>query len=456
MARDKRQDTTERNDAKSDWLVRFANRLVAAVFVLVPFHAFLTVWGSSVIGGGYDALRLWTVVALGLLLVIVAWWLLQEKRLRTWFGRNFLVRVAGVYILMSLLLAIIGFASGNVSAKAMGIGLFLNTRFVLFFVLVMVVVHKSTWLQGHWKSLVLIPGLVVAIFAVLQYLVLPINFLSYFGYGADTIPAYSTINSNHEYIRVSSTLRGPNPLGAYLVLLISALAVSLRGFNIVAVVRRGLYLVLASMALLFSFSRSAWLGVVVAMIVFGFLLATSRRLRLILAVVLLGFGLVSAGAYYIAQENRGVQNAIFHTDDDSKVAISSNESRLQAQERALQLVSENPFGLGPGSAGPASVYNQQQTAVISENYFLQIAIETGWPGLLLFVFLLVLVTTQLFAMRQKSLAMVLLMSLAGLTLVNLLSHAWTDETIAFTWWGLLGIALGTAVGPVKRRKLHHA
>jgi hypothetical protein len=39
------------------------------------------------------------------------------------------------------------------------------------------------------------------------------------------------------------------------------------------------------------------------------------------------------------------------------------------------------------------------------------------------------------------LARVLLASLAGIIFVNLLSHAWTDDTLAYLWWGLTGIAL---------------
>lgn len=450
-----RQDTRDKRSTKNKLSVRVANYLVATLLVLVPFHAFLTVWGSTFIEGSYAALRLWPLLVLTPLTGIVIWWLSHEKALRKWFFGSLLVRLALLYMLLSVMLGVTGVGFGAVNAKACALGLYLNLRFVLLFVLVMVVVHKSSWLVERWRWLLLAPGLVVALFAVLQYTVLPVTFLTHFGYGPDTIPAYSTINSNHEYIRVASTLRGPNPLGAYMVLIVSALAVSLRGFQLSAVVRRSLYLILAVMALLFSFSRSAWLGVVLALVVFGFLMATSKRTRLILGVVLLGFGLVSVGAYAIAQNNRAVQNAIFHTDDDSTIATSSNSKRLSAQTEAVEDAVQHPFGLGVGTVGPASNYNQPHPAIISENYFLQLAVEVGWPGLLIFLFMTLNVALYLWSLHRESLAMVLLMSLAGLTLVNLLSHAWTDETIAFTWWALAGIALG-APTVTKRRKSRRA
>jgi hypothetical protein len=37
----------------------------------------------------------------------------------------------------------------------------------------------------------------------------------------------------------------------------------------------------------------------------------------------------------------------------------------------------------------------------------------------------------------------LLASLIGISFVNLLSHAWADDTLAYLWWGLAGIAIGT-------------
>lgn len=451
--RDKRQETTSKK-AKTSLSVRVANYLIATLLFLVPFHAILTVWGSSIIEGSYTLLRLWTLVVLGAIGLIVARWIIQEKSLRTKLYENVLVRTAALYIVFSLCVVVVGLLSGTVQFKAALLGMFLNTRFVLLFILALATCYKSPWLKNRWKSIVLVPGIIVVVFAVLQYVALPVNFLSHFGYGVDTIPAYHTINSNKEYIRVASTLRGPNPLGAYLVLIISVLAVSLRGYNLLAVLKRSLYLFLAIAALLFSFSRSAWLGVLAAMVVFGLLVATTKKAKLVLLIILVGFSLVSGAVFAIAQNNRAVQNAVFHTDDDSLAKTSSNEDRLSAQSSSVSLALDHPFGMGVGSAGPASIYNQPKAAVITENYFLQLAVEVGWFGLAIFVGLLVYLTAFLWKIRQRSLAKVLLMSLAGLTLVNLLSHAWADETIAFLWWGLAGIAVGTASN--SKRKYHHA
>jgi O-antigen ligase len=103
-----------------------------------------------------------------------------------------------------------------------------------------------------------------------------------------------------------------------------------------------------------------------------------------------------------------------------------------------------PLGRGVGTAGPASVYNNNNVR-ISENYFLQVAQETGWAGLILFIAINYLIVCELWRRRNEVLARILLASLAGITFINLLSHAWTDDTLAYLWWGLTGIALAPII-----------
>jgi len=99
------------------------------------------------------------------------------------------------------------------------------------------------------------------------------------------------------------------------------------------------------------------------------------------------------------------------------------------------------LGDGPGTAGPASYYNQGHPVRIAENYFVQVGQETGWLGLALFLLINVGVAALLYVKRDDPLALSLFASLIGLTLINLFSHAWADDTLAYVWWGLAGVAL---------------
>src|SRR6185312_11612434 len=113
------------------------------------------------------------------------------------------------------------------------------------------------------KTAVILPATVVIIFALLQFLALPYDFLSHFGYGVNTIFPYETINHNLNHLRVASTLRGANPLGAYLVLVMStALALLLKSKP--KRLSEIIWLGAALLAMFFSFSRSAWIGLIVS------------------------------------------------------------------------------------------------------------------------------------------------------------------------------------------------
>jgi hypothetical protein len=71
----------------------------------------------------------------------------------------------------------------------------------------------------------------------------------------------------------------------------------------------------------------------------------------------------------------------------------------------------------------------------------------GWLGLAVFLAILAEVAYLLWQGRKDNLSLVLFAALLGITFINLLSHAWTDDTLAFIWWGLAALALGTPALP---------
>jgi hypothetical protein len=151
------------------------------------------------------------------------------------------------------------------------------------------------------------------------------------------------------------------------------------------------------------------------------------------------------------RHNPTYENIFFHTQTGSSIKTSSNDGHLSAFKDGIHDLLNEPLGRGVGTAGPASVYNNNNVR-ISENYFLQIAQETGWAGLIIFITITYLVACELWYRRSEILARFLLASLAGITFVNLLSHAWADDTLAYLWWGLTGLALTPILA--ERQKAH--
>jgi O-antigen ligase len=419
-------------------VLSWVSGMTMAILLLVPFHAFLTVWTSSILGH-YTALRLWKEVLLVFCILGVFYLLVFDQKIRTHTLPRRLVQIILAYTLVNLVWGLIALHQHDVSAKAFGYGLVVNLRFLAFFLVTWAVALRMSRLRIHWRWLVLWSAAGVIIFGLLQAIILPHDFLRHFGYGDKTIPVYETINHNPHYIRVASALRGANPLGAYLLIPISLLSVMMirEGRNW----KKALFLAGAALTLFFTFSRSAWIGAVLSVLTVLLLSRLSAKTQKIALASVIAAVFVGASITAIYRNNVHFQNFVFHTQTNSSIKSSSNQGHLQALEDGAKDVEQDPLGDGPGTAGPASYYNDHRQVRISENYFVQVAQETGVVGLILFLLINVGVGYLLFLRRDDPLALSLFASLIGLTFINLLSHAWTDDTLAYVWWGLAGVAM---------------
>ena len=426
-------------------LVRVLSWLAAVIMVLVPFHAFLTVWLASA-AGHYTALRLWKEFLLVPIVLGCLYLLITDRVLAKKFLYNRLVWLTAAYFVVLLICS----ATSAATHKAMFYGLLVDSRFLVFFLAVWILASRDGWLAARWQKLLLAPSILVAAFAILQYLVLPYDFLKHFGYGQSTIFPYETINHNINRLRVASTLRGANPLGAYLIIPISELAVltfsQKRQRRDKLMFGAGLLLALA-----FSFSRSAWLGTALSLLIVAGLTLKTAKAKTYFWRLLVGLAVIAAVTVMALRNSVGFQDTVFHTDKKSTIAISSNEGHSSAFKSAVKDIWHHPLGSGVGTAGPQSYYNHQK-GKLAENYFLQIGQETGFIGLALFIAICAVIGELLYAMRRDPLALALFASLIGLSLVNLLSHAWADDTLAYVWWGLAGIALAPILMDKRKQK----
>jgi hypothetical protein len=424
-------------------VLSWVSGLTMLILCLVPYHALLTVWGTSLLGH-YTALRLWKEALLFISILGALYLLATDHKIRYHTLSRRLVWLIISYILLNVVWGLLALNQHDVTAKALGYGLISNLRFLAFFLVTWSVALRLGRLRANWQRLAWWPAIGVVVFGLLQALVLPHDVLRHFGYSDATIPAVETINHNHHYVRVMSTLRGANPLGAYLVVPISVVTVLLirNGRNW----RQALFLASALAVLFFSFSRSAWIGAALSIIVLLFLSHLSRRSQAIALITGASLIILGAALTVTFRHNPHFENFVFHTQTHSMVKTSSNQGHLAAFKTGLSNLRHEPLGNGPGTAGPASFYNDHQSR-IAENYFLQVGQETGWLGLLLFGLINIGVGALLYIRRQDTLALSLFASLVGLTFISLLSHVWADDTLAYVWWGLAGIAMAPLPEP---------
>ncbi len=429
--------------------------IITVVILLLPFHAFLTVWVASNFGH-YTIARLWKEGLVTIAGLIVIGWLITDSKLRSAIFGNRLSWLILAYSALDLILALVAKEQHSVSSKALAYGLLDDLRFLAMFIICYAAAIKSKLLNAHWQKLILWPAVIVVLFGLLQMSVLPANVLTHFGYGPKTIMPFETINNNSHYVRILSTLRGADPLGAYLILPISALAVLLVKFKGRLKDWLALALLIAAMVVLFgSYSRAAWIGALLSLLVIGLVIISKQWLRkhqkllfgalgLIIIALALGFVLLSHSSRF--------QNIFYHTQSNSKVAVSSNQAHLSALKDGVKQVVNHPFGEGPGSSGPASVYNHYRPPLIPENYFLSVGAESGWIGMILFMAINVYLGWLLWQRRRSPFALTLLASLVGITFVNLLALSWTDDTLSYLWWGLAGLCIAVVPSVTKSKK----
>jgi O-Antigen ligase len=423
---------------------------IASILLLIPFHALLTVWLSSIFGH-YTVLRLWKeLVLVGLVVAAIVVVVRTPGPMKKVFRQplfRLLIVVIVAYALLTVVSGLVAVSSGRVTWTALGYGLVSNLRFLAFFMVCIVAAsYFHGFFKGRFGKLAHWPAIVVVIFGLLQFLVLPADILRHVGYGPDTISPFIAVDGKLNYIRAQSTLRGPNPLGAYMVVVATALAAMI-------IHQRKKYQLLLMVGVLTvmyaTYSRSAWIGLLLSLLVLA-VVYIPKRLRVPVAAGCVVLAIVASGLIFALRDNNTAQNVLFHTDETSKASTSSNYDRANALNGGFRDIVREPFGRGVGTAGPASVYNDSRVR-ISENYFLQIGQEVGAVGLLLFMMICGLVGAVLWQLRAKNpIAIVLLASLVGLTFINFLSHAWADDTLAYVWWGFAGLCIGAALFDSKK------
>lgn len=413
--------------------------LTAIILSLVPLHAFFTTWAGSNFGH-LDAFRLWSewLLIIGSPALIAQ--IIINRKIRRLLVSNIFFKLGYLFATLYLVSGIISLAHSNNTLNATLYSWIINLRFLYIFIFFCTAAVVNPILGRLWSKLLLIPASVVIIFGLMQKFLLDVNFLKHFGYGPDTIPAYSTVDNNPAFRRIQSTLRGPNPLGAYLLVIITYLSaiVKIKQY-------RTMGLILASLVVMyFSYSRSAWLGLAISVSILVFWRLSIHLKRGIVISVLI----ITASTSLILltiKTSTHLQETVSHISSQSQSKQTSNGIRVSAAKTAIQNIIDTPFGSGPGSAGPASFRNTGHPAIIPENYFLQIGQEAGIIAIAVFMLINVAVAKLLWATKGELLSKILLASLVAITFINLLSHAWADDTLVYVWWGLAGIALAPSL-----------
>ena len=411
--------------------------LLLVVFTFIVIHAPLTVYVGSHFPELATIIKGWKEVLIAIAALLVGIKMTMRGQWRT-LRYDYL----GWAILGFWGVHIGSLAWSGAAPEAMLAGLLIDLRYTVF----AAAIYHFLILYPRYRQSFLRVGVVGAVivlgFAVMQ-LFLPADILRVIGYSESTIAPYLTVDKNPDFIRYSSTLRGPNPLGAYAIIVLSVAAaflVSRRHMFSQKTKEAGLWAltIAGAVALWVSYSRSALVACIMAIaLVLIVKYGGTMRKQLIIGssvlIVLAGIGL------FAARDTNFVQNVILHNNPTTGAEIDSNSGHISSLQEGLMRVGKEPLGAGVGSTGSASLLGDEP--LIIENQYLMIAHEVGIVGLVFFLIIYITFLHRIWLQRRDWVALGVWASGVGLGLVGLLLPVWADDTVSLVWWGLAALVL---------------
>jgi O-antigen ligase len=240
-------------------------------------------------------------------------------------------------------------------------------------------------------------------------------------------------------VRAYSVVQNPNVLGALLVMgaLISvslALSRALRGAGRVSVATAA---AVQLAALGVTFSRGAWLGLVIGLLAMV-VLAYRRYLGVVLAA-----GVVA----WFAAPRVFIQRLLFTFTNTYMERSSAGMGRIFRWDTALSRVAEHPlFGVGLGTFGGTAAYMFGYWALWVDNIYLQMAAEGGLVLLSAFVWLLLRGGKGLVRGHRvagdaygKALTAGMFGAFLGVCVANAFEADWETMAVGVEFWFLAGL-----------------
>lgn len=414
--------------------------ITAFLVAVMPFHAFIVTWLKL------PGLQIWReVLILVVFLLVVAEYAL-ERKLPKFDALDWLICA---YVLMAIvwlplqqnkILWLLGFRLDTVP-----------------FILLLVIKHSKWEKIDKLIKIFFVSAGIVLTFGILQSVLLPQAFLTNFGYGSyqgewqseQGIPSCQYLEHTNKVCRAISTFGGPTRYGTYLLLVIGFItAYLITSHNLRTAYCQVLTTIgiLALTNIVLTFSRSIWLGGI-SMAIFGLLFYVRKKYRV--QIVLFGVGLFFCAIVGLWITNLAAERP-FSTFPPPFIKTmllrqSSTGEHVKLLKQGLNILEKNPLGMGLGTAGPASVrYNK----LLTENWYLQIALEMGIQGLVVFTGVLVSLLRKLLEHKQNTYAIGLTLSLIGIAVAGLFTHSFEETSTVMTIMIFGGIFLTLSDRPI--------
>lgn len=322
---------------------------------LLPWQTRLIYKQGSLNGGywEYGSFSLYgTEILLGIILILViSLFLLQIKRIKIrkridWLDGIILVWL--VYSAVSLFWSIDKAVSGN---------------YLILFIEALAVFYLARGLNLSFNKISISfvsAGVVQSVLAIYQFLTQSVFANKWLGISDQLVgqAGVSVVEGAGRWLRAYGSLSHPNMLGGFLAIcllfLIGLLFNYFKNFYNLPWKVSGKFigqavllfgsLVLISYGLLLTFSRSAWLGAIVALIVIWLILLWQKKVRLLKFFLKINIVIILVIVFFVANYNSLLSERL---SGDSRLQIQSIEERQAGYQESLQIIN-NKFWFGSG------------------------------------------------------------------------------------------------------------
>lgn len=348
--------------------------------------------------------------------------------------RVFKVGVSGmcVYAFMAVIF-FSGFAPGEADTMPNSL---LCCSLMLIYPLIVNLMKSRRWLHACVASFA-VPAAIVAVIGFAQYM------LGYAPVGWIDESLYSGITH-----RAVSVFNNPNILGVYLAAMFplslmltnSCFEKKIKVLGFIS----SLYIIVS---VIFTYSRSAWLGLFVGAVMYAVIVSPKGWL------ILLPAGIVTVSLALIFPDTIGARLINF-----ASISDSANNYRIDVWNSSWNLLCDTwLFGIGWGEEAFRTAYinygtDGTQYAMHSHSLYMQIAIQTGVCGIFVFVLSIVSIFKKCFSIFSKGdsgnvLTLYSGASISGAVAVlftGIFDYTWYNFRVFFIFWALLAFACAAA------------
>lgn len=306
---------------------------------------------------------------------------------------------------------------------------------VTLFGLVFYIFAREVTISDKWqKNLVntyLFTASFIAFWALLERF-FPLKYLSVWGLINPEIVFGYGWHSTGSLMQSTSLIGGPNQLASYLLPAIFLLALRIQNADNrrMQTVLYSTFSILCLIVIFLASSRSAIVGLIVGL----FVLLCTQKDKVLRAVILFGLGVLVILSFWLIFTHPQYKDVFTHGASQmghvQSLKVSFEEMKNRVNE-PMKLF----FGAGIGSAGPLAI---KYGGIISESWFLQILLELGIVGLLLYILFFYFVGQELWRKKETG----LFYGFIAVLVTSLFLHTLSDNpALTYTLFVLIGLKL---------------